>query len=65
MNSAKVYHFIFSRNTSKLAAYLQVIKIIRTTHSDNPYGGKGIIRMTQRDNPNTSKGLSEQPKGYR
>ena len=21
MNSAKVYHFIFSRNTSKLAAY--------------------------------------------
>ena len=54
MNSAKVYHFIFSRNTSKLAAYLQVIKIIRTTHSDNPYGGKGIIRMTQRDNPNTS-----------
>ena len=39
------------------------IQIIRTTHSDNPYGGKGIIRMTQRDNPDTSKRLSERPKG--
>ena len=63
MNSAKVYHFIFSRNTSKLAAYLQVIKIIRTTHSDNPYGGKGMVRTTQRDDPDTSKRLSERPKG--
>ena len=39
------------------------IKIIRTTHSDNPYGGKGMVGTTQRDDPDTSKRLSERPKG--
>lgn len=35
MNSAKVYHFIFSRNTSKLAAY-GIIRTGRLEHLNDP-----------------------------
>ena len=55
--------FVPAKASEPKECLLRPIKIIRTTHSDNPYGGKGIVGTTQRDDPDTSKRLSERPKG--
>ena len=56
-------NFALAKASEPKGCLLRPIKIIRTTHSDNPYGGKGIVGTTQRDDPDTSKRLSERPKG--
>ena len=56
-------NFVPAKASEPKRCLLRPIKIIRTTHSDNPYGGKGIVGTTQRDDPDTSKRLSERPKG--
>ena len=55
--------FVPAKASEPQGCLLRPIKIIRTTHSDNPYGGKGMVGTTQRDDPDTSKRLSERPKG--
>ena len=57
-------NFALAKASEPKGCFLRPIKIIRTTHSDNPYGGKGMVGTTQRDDPDTSKRLSERPKGY-
>jgi hypothetical protein len=56
-------NFALAKASEPKRCLLRPIKIIRTTHSDNPYGGKGMVGTTQRDDPDTSKRLSERPKG--